>query len=287
LEEEYTPCLSPVYVVSCGEGINGEQIAQSALVQFKDNRMPVKKVPHIREKHQIADIIKKAVNNSGIIVHSIVDSEIRQELIEQGKKHGVRTVDIMGQLLGALCEKQKQKPMGQPGLYRQYNQVDMNQVRAIEYAIAHDDGIGSSKLRDAEIVIVGVSRAGKTPLSMYLAVLGWKVANVPLVPGVPLPEEIYNIDKRRVIALTINSQQLLEHRSIRQKRMGKSFISGYSSMEDIIEEVKQARQIYRKAGFSVIDVSSKPIETSADEIIDKISRRFKEQSHKRSPITGI
>jgi len=281
LENETYICKSPVYIVSCGEGINGEQIAQSALVQFRDNRMPVRKVPHIREKNQIEGIIEKAVKNSGIIVHSIVDSEIRNELIKQGKIHGIRTLDIMGHLLDALSDKQMKKPLSQPGLYRQHNQVDMYQVRAIEYSIAHDDGIGSDKLGDAEIVIVGVSRAGKTPLSMYLSVLGWKVANIPLIPGVPLPEEIYNIDKRRVIALTIKSGQLLEHRTIRQKRMGRSFINGYSSKESIMQEVKQARDIYRKAGFSVIDVSSKPIETSADEIIDKISRRFKEKSHKR------
>ncbi len=281
MEEETYICKSPVYIVSCGEGINGEQIAQSALVQFKDNRMPVKKVPHIREINQIEGIIKKAVQSSGIIVHSIVDSEIRNELIEQGKMQGIKTIDIMGQLLNTLSEKQNKKPLSQPGLYRQHNKVDMFQVRAIEYSIAHDDGIGSDKLGDAEIVIVGVSRAGKTPLSMYLSVLGWKVANIPLIPGVPLPEEIYKIDKRRVIALTINSKQLLEHRTIRQKRLGKSFISGYSSKDRIMKEVKQARDIYRKAGFSVIDVSSKPIETSADEIIDKISRRFKEKSHKR------
>jgi len=272
---------APIYVVSCGEGITGEQLVESALVQFPQNEVTVIKVSHMRNEDQIEKVVDNASTAGGMIVHTLIDPVLRRTLNELGRQRGVVTIDLMGPILSSLTDSIGQKPICQPGLYRQIHQVDLDQVAAIEFSIAHDDGMNPHTLSQAEIVLVGVSRAGKTPLSMYLAVLGWKVANVPLVMGIPLPEELFQIDRSRVIALNINTDQLLAHRQMRQRRMGNLGNSSYNCRNKIYEEVEYARKLFRQKGFHRIEVTNKPIETSADEIIELITRKFKDKVHKR------
>jgi [pyruvate, water dikinase]-phosphate phosphotransferase / [pyruvate, water dikinase] kinase len=266
-----------IYVISCGEAINGEQIIRSALVQYPKIQMPVIKVPHVRKIEQVIDVFKNVKITSGIIVYTIVNRNLRKKIDELGVQYNIITLDIMGPIFSHLTKIIKQQPISKPGLYRQFNNVDLNRASAIEFTIAHDDGLRPHTLTQAEIVLVGVSRSGKTPLSMYLAVLGWKVANIPLVIGIPLPEELFHIDRRRIIGLTINPNQLLIHRKMRQVSLGMGIpgVSSYSSQEAIIEEMKAVRKLYKKYGFFVIDVTNKPIETSADEVIERIKRYFK------------
>ena len=126
----------------------------------------------------------------------------------------------------------------------------------------------------AEIVLVGVSRVGKTPLSMYLSVRGWKVANVPLVSEVPPLPELLAVDPRRVIGLTISPGQLVDHRQKRQRRLGVASQGAYTNPVDLFDEVESARKFYRRHGFAVIDVTDKPIEESADEVISLMTRRL-------------
>jgi regulator of PEP synthase PpsR (kinase-PPPase family) len=173
-----------------------------------------------------------------------------------------------------------QKPAGQPGLYRQLHQAYLDRVAAIEFSMAHDDGQNPQALQDADIILVGVSRIGKTPLSMYLSVLGWKVANVPFIKGVDLPPELFTIDHHRVIGLSINPDQLLFYRKVRRRRMGRLGPEEYDDPISIEEEVDAARRIFQRHKFTMIDVTNKPIETSADEVIQLLTSRFKAASHK-------
>jgi regulator of PEP synthase PpsR (kinase-PPPase family) len=185
----------------------------------------------------------------------------------------------MGPVISKIQTFLNLKPLEKPGLYREIHQVDLKQVSAIDFALAHDDGLNPETLAQAEIVLVGLSRAGKTPLSMYMAVMGWKVANIPYVPGVAMPDTIDQVDRRRIIALNINAVQLLAHRKMRQESLGASDIYAYSSKTDIENEILAAQRYYITKGFSMIDVSNKPIETSAEEIIEMITRRFKTNAH--------
>lgn len=270
-----------IYIASCGEGINAFHLVQSALVQFPGNEITVVKVPHIRTELQVDDIIKKATDTESLIVHTMVNTGLRQYLTRRGVDHGIVTIDLMGPVLSRIRTFLDDKPIEQPGLYRKIHQVDLGQVTAIEFALAHDDGLNYENLENAEVVLVGLSRAGKTPLSMYMAVLGWKVANVPLVQGVPMPEILKKIDRRRIIALNINVEQLLAHRRIRQNSLGTSDIYSYASRHELEIEIDNARKHYITHGYSMVDVSSKPIETSAEEIVEMITRRFKAKAHKR------
>ena len=268
-----------IYVASCGEGINAFHLIESSLVQFPGNRITVVKVPHIRTESHVDDLIRKVKEIDSVIVHTIVDSNLRRYLTRKGIENKIVTIDLMGPILSKIQSFLNMDPIEEPGLYREIQKVDLKQVSAIDFALAHDDGLNPDNLEDAEIILVGLSRAGKTPLSMYMAVEGWKVANIPYVPGVPMPEQLDHVDRRRVFALNINSEQLLSHRKMRQESLGTNDIYSYASRTDVEEEIRNAQKYYITKGFSMINVSNKPIETNAEEIVEMITRRFMADAH--------
>ncbi len=264
----------PIYVVSGGVGASGEQLTRTALAQFEHPDIPVIIVPHVREIAQIEDVVKKAATTGGTILHTLVDLELRQAMTHQARDRNVVAIDAMGQLLSRLAKVLGQEPQGQPGLYRQLRQDYFDRVDAIEYTVAHDDGHRPDEWHLAEIMLVGVSRVGKTPLSMYLSTLGWKVANWPLVKGVEPPPELFKLDPRRVAGLIIDPGQLVTHRQQRQRRLGVSNKSSYTNPVDLFDEVEEAKKLFRRRGFATVNVTDKPIEESADEVLSLISRRL-------------
>ena len=268
-----------IYIASCGEGINAFNLVESTLVQFPDSDISVVKVAHIRSESQVDELIDKVKDIESLIIHTIVNSDLRQYLTRKGIKNHIVTIDLMGPILSKIQAFLNKAPLEKPGLYREIHQIDLKQVSAIDFALAHDDGLNPDTLKDSEIVLLGLSRAGKTPLSMYMAVLGWKVANIPYVPGVPMPGTLDTVDRRRVIALNINVEQLSSHRKMRQESLGTTDIYSYVSKQDIEDEIQNAQKYYITRGFSMINVSNKPIETSAEEIIEMITRRFMASAH--------
>lgn len=273
-----------IYIASCGEGVNAFHLVESTLVQFPDYNITVVKVPRIRTESQVDDLIDKVKDIESLIVHTLVDSNLRRYLTRQGMEHHIVTIDLMGPIISKIETFLNCKPLETPGLYREIHLVNLEQVSAIDFALAHDDGLNPESLTDAEIVLIGLSRAGKTPLSMYMSVLGWKVANIPFVPGVPMPQSLDLVDRRRVFALNISPEQLQAHRRMRQESLGAKDIYAYSGKEEIEKEIEHAQKYYITKGFSMINVSNKPIETSAEEIIEMITRRFKAQAHIRSMV---
>ena len=270
-----------IYIASCGEGINAFHLVESTLVQFPDTDITVVKMPHIRTESQVDELIDKVKDIESLIVHTIVNSQLRKYLTRQGIENHIVTIDLMGPIISKIETFLDLPPLETPGLYREIHHVDLEQVSAIDFALAHDDGLNPETLTEAEIVLVGLSRAGKTPLSMYMGVMGWKVANIPYVPGVPMPGTLDNVDRRRVIALNINCDQLQAHRKMRQQSLGATDMYAYSGRQDIEEEIRNAQKYYITKGFSMINVSNKPIETSAEEIAEMITRRFKADAHFR------
>ena len=267
--------LPPIYIVSGGVGASGEQLVQTALAQFPDSNVPVITVGNVRQVTQIKRVVAQAKQSGGAIAHTLVDDRLRHLLIDLARQEDVVAIDLMGPLLSRLENVLKRKALGQPGLYRKFHRAYFERVSAIEFTMTHDDGQHPAGWPQADIVLVGVSRAGKTPLSMYLAVLGWKVANIPLVPEVPPPPELFKLDRRRVIGLTIRLDQLIVFREQRYARLGVSAPMDYIHPRRIGEEVQAALRVFRRARFAVIDVTDKPIETSADEIIKLIEPRAK------------
>jgi regulator of PEP synthase PpsR (kinase-PPPase family) len=276
LTEDSQTTIPPIYIVSGGVGASGEQLVLTVLAQFPDFRVPVITVGNVRQVEQIEEVVSQAVKTGGTIAHTLVERHLRNALIQLAQARGVVAIDLMGPLLSRLADTLGQQPLGQPGLYRRLNLAYFERVAAIDFALAYDDGRNSQGWPLADIVLVGASRVGKTPLSMYLSVLGWKVANLPLVPGVPPKPELYQLDRRRVVGLHLEPDQLLIHRQQRQRQLGAPGPSAYADAAAILEEVETARMVFKQGGFSVVDVTHKPIETSADEIIRLITRQLQQ-----------
>jgi len=262
-----------ILIVSGGAGASGEQVVHTVLAQFPQKRVQVITIPNVRYPAQIDEALARAARDGATLVHTLVDTILREYLVVGAADRGIAAIDLMGDLLEELEKALGEPPLGQPGLYRKLNEAYYDRVAAIEYTMAHDDGKNSDNWSRAEIVLVGVSRSGKTPLSMYLAVLGWKVANVPIVTGLELPEALFQLDKSKVFYLAIEAGQLLAFRQQRQRRLGVSGPSDYTNPKKIFEELQYAEKLCLAAGFQRIDITDKPIESTADEIIRVLSRR--------------
>lgn len=262
-----------VHVISGATGASGAQLVQTALAQFPNAAMPVEVHGGIRTVEQVQPIIARAARSGGFIAHTLVDDALRRALVREARKHHVHAVDLMGPILTRLRGALDREPLGQPGLYRQLQREYFERVGAIEYTVAHDDGLRPEGWDRADVVLTGVSRTGKTPLSMYLAVLGWKVANVPLVLDLPAPEAMLALDPRRVVGLTIRLDRLLSLRKQRLEQMGLPSASGYVDLERMEAELHYAARLCRQHGYRMIDVSDRPIESTADEIIRLLSQR--------------
>jgi regulator of PEP synthase PpsR (kinase-PPPase family) len=187
----------PIFVVSGSTGATGELLARTVLAQFPDVHVPLEIERRVVTVEQIRTIIARAAEFPGaIILHTMVNQTFRHLLIEEASIAGVMTFDLSGPLQEHLSLELDMQPLGQPGRFHQINRAYFDRVQAIEFTVSHDDGQRVEDLAQAEIVLLGVSRVGKTPLSMYLSVMGWKVANVPMTPPVTPPPELLKVDRR-------------------------------------------------------------------------------------------
>lgn len=264
----------PIYIVSGNVGALGEQAVRTILSQFPEADVPVEMVTQVHEPGEIEKVVAKAAQTGGTIVHTLTNSALRYQMVDLARKKNVAAIDIVGPLIERLAGVLAQEPVGKPGLYRQMNLAYFKRVEAIEFTLEHDDGKYFNTWDEAEIVLVGPSRVGKTPLSLFLSMKGWKVANIPLVPGVPPRHKLFELDRRRVIGLKIDPGELLTHRQYRQSSLGVSSHSDYNDPVKLYEEVEAAQQIFRQGGFKVIDVTNKPIETSAAQVITAVTRQL-------------
>ena len=266
------PNAPPVYVVSGGVGASGELLLKTALAQFQENKVPVIIVGNVLYMEQVRHVVARARKTGGMIVHTLVNAELGHLLNVLALQQGVRCLDLMGPLLMQLSEMLGRKPAGEPGLYRRGQRAYFERVAAIEFALAHDDGQQAQDWAMADLVLVGVSRTGKTPLSIYLSVQGWKVANYPIVPDMPQPPELFQLRPGRVIALTIAPDQLLVLRQRRLSRIGSVGPLTYVDADTINAELQSSLRLYRQSGFPVVDVTDKAIESTADEIMRMVTR---------------
>ncbi len=266
--------ISPIFVVSGGEGVSGQQLVRTVLAQFQDADTPIIIIPHVRQTEQLKDVIAQAQNTNGIIVHTLVDAHLRSAMNDLARENNLVAIDLIGPLMFQLTGLLGQKPLERPGLYRRLREDYFKRIEAIEFAVDHDDGLKPDDLRLADIVLIGVSRVGKTPLSMYLSTRGWKVANVPLIPQFAPPAQLFKIERRRVIGLTIKLDQLVAYRRRRQQRMGVVGSAAYSDISEIEAELAFAQHVFQQGRFTVIDITDKPIEESADEIVAQVSRHL-------------
>lgn len=262
-----------IFVISGGTGASGAQLVRTALAQYERLAVPLTIIPHVHTETDLSNAVEQAARSNGFVVHTLVDPALRSTMAGMAHARGLIAVDAMGALLHHLTHYLGQPALGEPGRYRQLREDDLRRIEAIEFAVEHDDGKRSHELHLAEIVLVGVSRVGKTPISVYLATRGWNVANIPLAPEINPPEALFALDKRKVTGLTISPGQLVHFRRHRERHLGAGTLAAYAVPASLLDELKFAETFFRKNGFAMVDMTDKPIEEAGDEIVALIRRR--------------
>lgn len=259
-----------IYICSDAVGETAEAVVKATIRQFDGHHVETKRVSHIRNEDEIRAILEEATNTGGFVAFTLVQPELREMMKAEAARMGVRSVDIMGPMMEAFIETYNGSPKRKPGLLHQMDENYFQRVEAIEFAVKCDDGRDTHALLHADIVLIGVSRTSKTPLSIFLAHKGFKVANFPLVPEVKPPKELFLVPSHRIIGLTMDAELMLNIRSERLKAVGLPYGSKYATLARINEELEYAEHLIKKLGCQVINVTNKAIEETAGIIMEYI-----------------
>jgi regulator of PEP synthase PpsR (kinase-PPPase family) len=225
-------------------------------------------VPHVRDEAHLDDILEEAVQENAILAYTLVLGNLRHYLEDKAVEKGLRTVDILGPLLKILSEETGLEPSNIPNITHRLDETYFRKVEAIEFAVKYDDGKDPRGVLFADVVLIGVSRTSKTPLSMYLAHKGIKAANIPLVPEVAPPQELFEVSPKKVVGLTLRPDHLNEIRTARLRTLGLGASADYASLQRIMEELDYARGVMRKVGCPIIDATGKAVEETAALILE-------------------
>jgi len=264
-----------VIVISDGTGETASAITRAAMTQFQEKEIFFTRYKNIRTREQINAIFQEAAIHHDIVVYTIVSVELRAYIAELSKRDHVRSVDIMGPLLTTFSNFFEAEPNYQPGLLHAVNDQYFKRVAAIEFTLNHDDGKNITSLEEAEVILVGISRTSKTPLSMYLSLEGIKVVNVPIVMGIELPQKLFEIDQRKIFGLTIDPETLFQIRKNRLSRLGLTQDEGeYADISKLTEEIEWANKIFSEnKRWPVFNVTGKALEETAAEILKLLNMR--------------
>ncbi len=262
----YYHAMNKVYVVSDGSGRTAEQILKAALTQFPDSVVDVVMKTGIRTKKAIKEIVGEVADQKALILHTLVSETLRDFMLRLSRIHNVDAIDLMGPLLSRLSHHFSDSPKGEPGLFFSLNQEYFKRIDAMQFAFSHDDGLRDYEYEKAEIILVGVSRTFKTPLSIYLAFKGWFVANYPIVLGNDLPDPLKHLEHGKVFGLMTEPHDLCTLRSVRQQYLG-GFSNEYISLVNVKKELSYAMNLFCINDWPVVKVTNKPIEEIASEIL--------------------
>lgn len=264
-----------VIVISDGTGETASAITRAAMTQFQDKEIFFTRYKNIRSKEQIDAIFQEAAIHHDIVVYTIVSVELRAYIAGLSKRDHVRSVDVLGPLLTMFSNFFESEPDYKPGLLHAVNDQYFKRVAAIEFTLNHDDGKNMNSLDEAEVILVGISRTSKTPLSMYLSLEGIKTVNVPIVMGVTLPEKLFQVDQRKIFGLTIDPDALFQIRKNRLSRLGLNNDEGdYADQAKVSEEIEWANQIFsQNKRWPVFNVTGKAVEETAAEITKLLNMR--------------
>ncbi|MDR3565182.1 MAG: kinase/pyrophosphorylase [Negativicutes bacterium] len=261
-----------IYALSDSIGETAEMVARATASQFDSGTFEIIRIPYITSVGQIEAALKTAAKQPSVICHTLVSVELREAFASLAKNYHIPTIDLMGQMIQAVQNVSNLTPKLKPGLVHKLDQDYFQRVEAVEFAVKYDDGKNPWGILKADIIIIGVSRTSKTPLSMYLAHKKVKVANVPMVPEVAPPEELFQVPSKRIVGLIINPLKLNEIRAERLKAMGLGPDANYANVERIGEELEYAKAIMRKLRCPIIDVSNKAIEETANKILEIVHK---------------
>lgn len=261
-----SPNRPTVYLLSDSVGETAEQVAKAALSQFDEEAFHVVRLPRVSSRGQLEGVVRGAVSDGCVFLYTLADTRLRDVMRRVTAEKDVMAIDIMGPVVGALAGAVHRDPAWKAGAVRQTDAEYFERVDALDFAVQHDDGRNTEELPQADMVLIGVSRSSKTPLSMYLAFKGYKVANIPLVPGVEPPPELFAVDPSRIFGLVIDAETLAEIRRLRIGDLG-PYSGGYADFALVAAELDDSRALMRRIGCVVVNTGGRAIEETAQEIL--------------------
>lgn len=264
-----------IYILSDGTGETAATMIRAALVQYTTKDVNIIRCKNVRTEAQAAAIVDECFEKRGLLVYTVASVNFRSKIHEMCASKGIPNFDLLGPLLNTLDTFFGQSSENSVNALRAVDERYFKRIEAIEYTVKHDDGKTFAELDKADIVLVGISRTSKTPLSIFLSHKGWKVANVPLVLNTQLPEELFKIDQRRIVGLIIDMDSLQRIRKNRLEKFGQDPGGSYASMSHIAAEIEYAEKIFKQnRRWPVFNVTERALEETASEIVRIISARL-------------
>jgi hypothetical protein len=268
-----------LHVVSDATGETATRVVLAVERQFPDLQFEEIRHPRVTSLDDVQLAAARARGRRAVVVYTLVNPELREAMRTCCKRYRLHYCDLLGHPLEAVARVSGLPARGMPGALPVLDSSYFKRVEAIEFAVQADDGVAPARLHEADIVLVGVSRTSKTPLSIYLGYLGYKAANVPIVKGIDLPEALFELNPARVVGVTIQPELLAEIRERRVREMRGSRRS-YANLDEIYEELEHADAVHRRLGCPVIEVSTLAIEETAHRIIRLVELRLAEQEQR-------
>lgn len=256
-----------VFILSDATGDTASRLVRAALKQFAGGELEIKRFPNVLHLSEVRSILKEATQQTTLVAYTFAATPLRKIVEDECKALAIPTLDLLGPLLNSLESFLRAKPQEQPGLLHRIDEDYFRRIDAVEFAVMHDDGKHVEGLRHADFVLLGLSRTGKTPLSVYLALEGWRVGNVPLIHGQPLPREVTELPKEKLAGLVLDPRRLADVRRSRLEYLAPGREMDYDDEEIVREEVAWSRRLFTKHGIRFIDVTEKAIEESAHQIL--------------------
>lgn len=253
------------FIAICSDSIGetAEAVVQATLRQFELENTEIKRYMNVRDEEELTELMEEVAARGGFVAYTLVQPELREAIREEAVRLNIRAVDIMGPMMQAFADTFNDYPKRLPGLLHRLDDTYFRRVEAMEFAVQYDDGKDVSAILKADIILLGVSRISKTPLSMFLAHKGYKTVNYPIVPEMSPPSQLQEVKEGTVIGLTMEPEHLLKIRSERLKVMGLPNEVQYAALDRIREELDYAMALFERLGCPVIDVTDKAIEETA------------------------
>ena len=262
-----------LHVVSDATGETAARLVQALEAQFPEQEFVEIRHPRVESEDDLHVAVNRMKGRPAVVVYTLVQPELREAMRTLCRRARLHYCDLLGQPIEAVARVSGMAATMIPSSRPPLNSAYFKRMEAIEFAVRFDDGVGRG-LHDADLVLVGVSRTSKTPLSIYLGYLGHKAANVPVVKGIAPPTELFDIDKSKIVGLTIDPDRLVEIRRARVRTMGGGARNRqYAALDEIYEELDQAKKLHRKLGCPVIDISELSIEETAHRVVRVIEER--------------
>ena len=265
-----------IYIISDGTGETASTIVKAGLVQYHDKDISIVKCKNVRTETQIEALIEEVRTKKGMIIFTVASRNLRRKISELCQTNNLIAVDLLGPLLSGFASYFGEGLQdAQAGALHNVDEKYFKRIEAIEYTVKHDDGKSTSALSQADIILVGISRTSKTPLSIFLSHKGWKVANIPLVLNQPLPKELFEVDQRKIVGLIIDHDSLYRIRRKRLEKFGQDPGSEYASREHIFKEIDYANSLFKQnRRWPVFNVTDRALEETASEIIRVVAQRM-------------